>query len=70
MFLYLLISVFLQIYKANAVFISALITQVLVGLFFLNQFEIINLPFMVKLFGCLIVWLLLFYIQPLMVQKT
>ena len=40
--------------KGNAVFIAALITQVLIlGLFFLNEYEIINLPFLwLNFVGC------------------
>ena len=63
-----LLAFFFKFIKANAVFISALITQVLViGLFFLNQFEIINLPFLwLNFVGCLIVMVIAFVIQSLM----
>ncbi|WP_304145489.1 sodium:solute symporter [Mesoflavibacter zeaxanthinifaciens] len=63
-----LLAFFFKFIKANAVFISALITQVLViGLFFLNQFEIINLPFLwLNFVGCLIVMVIAFVIQYLM----
>lgn len=63
-----LLAFFFKFIKANAVFISALITQVLViGLFFLNQFEIINLPFLwLNFVGCLIVMVIAFVIQTLM----
>lgn len=62
-----LLAFFFKFIKANAVFISALITQVLViGLFFLNQFEIINLPFLwLNFVGCLIVMVIAFVIQSL-----
>lgn len=63
-----LLAFFFKFIKANAVFIAALITQVLViGLFFLNQFEIINLPFLwLNFVGCLIVMVISFVIQTLM----
>lgn len=63
-----LLAFFFKSIKANAVFIAALITQVLViGLFFLNQFEIINLPFLwLNFIGCLIVMVIAFVIQSLM----
>ncbi|MGB1309311.1 MAG: sodium:solute symporter family transporter, partial [Oceanihabitans sp.] len=52
-----LLAFFFKTIKANAVFIAALITQVLViGLFLLNQYEIINLPFLwLNFVGCLLV---------------
>ncbi|MFC7445597.1 Sodium iodide symporter [Mesoflavibacter sp. HG96] len=67
-----LLAFFFKSIKANAVFIAALITQVLViGLFFLNQFEIINLPFLwLNFVGCLIVMVIAFIIQSLIKQKT
>ena len=67
-----LLAFFFKFIKANAVFIAALITQVLViGLFFLNQFEIINLPFLwLNFVGCLIVMVIAFIIQSLIKQKT
>ncbi|WP_370228079.1 sodium:solute symporter [Mesoflavibacter sp.] len=63
-----LLAFFFKFIKANAVFIAALITQILViGLFFLNQFEIINLPFLwLNFVGCLIVMVIAFVIQTLM----
>lgn len=67
-----LLAFFFKSIKANAVFIAALITQVLViGLFFLNQFEIINLPFLwLNFVGCLIAMVIAFVIQSLLKQKT
>ncbi|MEY8848738.1 sodium:solute symporter [Psychroserpens sp. XS_ASV72] len=52
-----LLGFFFKFVKGNAVFTAALITQVLViGLFFLNQYEIINLPFLwLNFVGCAIV---------------
>ena len=52
-----LLAFFFKFVKGNSVFIAALITQALViGLFFLNQFEYINLPFLwLNFVGCTIV---------------
>lgn len=52
-----LLAFFFKHIKGNAVFVSALITQALViGLFFLNEYEIINLPFLwLNFVGCVIV---------------
>jgi SSS family solute:Na+ symporter len=49
-----LLAFFFKAVKGNAVFIAALITQVLIlGLFFLNEYEIINLPFLwLNFVGC------------------
>ncbi|MEL0645135.1 sodium:solute symporter [Olleya sp. Ti.3.14] len=62
-----LLAFFFKQIKANAVFIAALITQVLViGLFFLNEYEIINLPFLwLNFVGCAIVMVIAFIIQSL-----
>lgn len=52
-----LLAFFFKFVKANAVFTAALITQILViGLFLLNEYELINLPFLwLNFVGCLIV---------------
>jgi Na+/proline symporter len=52
-----LLAFFFKVVKGNAVFIAALITQVLViGLFLLNEYEMINLPFLwLNFVGCMIV---------------
>lgn len=62
-----LLAFFFKSIKANAVFVAALITQVLViGLYFLDEFEIINLPFLwLNFIGCLIVIVIAFVIQSL-----
>jgi SSS family transporter len=62
-----LLAFFFKQIKANAVFIAALITQVLViGLFFLDEYEIINLPFLwLNFVGCVIVMAIAFIIQAL-----
>ena len=51
-----LIAFFFKLIKGRAVFISALMTQVIViGLFFLNQYEFINLPFLwLNFVGCIL----------------
>ncbi|WP_445736067.1 sodium:solute symporter [Mariniflexile sp.] len=52
-----LLAFFFKSVKGHAVFIAALITQVIViGLFFLNEYEFINLPFLwLNFVGCMIV---------------
>ena len=52
-----LLGFFFKFVKSNSVFIGALITQVLViVLYFLNEYEIINLPFLwLNFVGCIIV---------------
>ncbi|WP_299551079.1 sodium:solute symporter [Seonamhaeicola sp.] len=52
-----LLAFFFKFVKSNAVFVGALITQVLVIiLYFLNEYEIINLPFLwLNFVGCIIV---------------
>ncbi|WP_054851425.1 sodium:solute symporter [Olleya sp. ITB9] len=62
-----LLAFFFKHIKANAVFVAALITQVLViGLFFLDEFEVINLPFLwLNFVGCVIVMLIAFAFQAL-----
>ncbi|AUC77123.1 sodium:solute symporter [Olleya sp. Bg11-27] len=60
-----LLAFFFKQIKANAVFIAALITQVLViGLFFLNEYDFINLPFLwLNFVGCAIVMAIAFILQ-------
>ena len=60
-----LIAFFFKYIKGNAVFIAALITQVIViGLFLLNEYELINLPFLwLNFVGCVIVILTAIIIQ-------
>lgn len=62
-----LLAFFFKHIKANAVFVAALITQVLViGLFFLDEFEVINLPFLwLNFVGCVIVMIIAFAFQAL-----
>jgi len=65
-----LLAFFFKYVKGNAVFIAALITQVLViVLFLLNEFEYINLPFLwLNFVGCIIVMSIALLIQT--TQKT
>jgi len=65
-----LLAFFFKYVKGNAVFIAALITQVLViTLFLLNEYEYINLPFLwLNFVGCIIVMAIAFLIQT--TQKT
>jgi SSS family solute:Na+ symporter len=63
-----LLAFFFKHVKANAVFVSALITQIVViALFLLNQYEIINLPFLwlnfVGCFICMIIALIISFNQ-------
>lgn len=62
-----LLAFFFKAIKGNAVFIAALITQILViGLFFLNEFEIINLPFLwLNFVGCVIVIIIAHFFQAI-----
>ncbi|WP_223033467.1 sodium:solute symporter [Hanstruepera marina] len=67
-----LLAFFFKAIKGHAVFIAALITQVLViGLFLLNEFEFINLPFLwLNFVGCVIVIVIAHIIQGLIKQKA
>ena len=67
-----LLAFFFKFVKANAVFIAALITQVLViGLFLLNEYEYINLPFLwLNFVGCVIVIGIACLIQSFPSNKT
>lgn len=60
-----LLAFFFKYIKGNAVFIAALITQVvIIGLFLLNKYEYINLPFLwLNFVGCVIVIFTAFIIQ-------
>jgi Na+/proline symporter len=62
-----LLGFFFKFVKGNAVFIAALITQVFViGLFLLNEYEFINLPFLwLNFVGCVIVICIACFIQSL-----
>ena len=60
-----LLAFFIKSVKGNAVFVAALITQVIVfALFFLNEYEFINLPFLwLNFVGCVIVMAIAILIQ-------
>ena len=62
-----LLGFFFKFVKGNAVFVAGLITQVLViGLFLLNEYEYINLPFLwLNFVGCAIVITIACLIQSL-----
>ena len=67
-----LLGFFFKYVKANAVFIAAFITQFLViGLFLLDRFEIINLPFLwLNFLGCVIVIAVAFLLQSFNTKNT
>lgn len=60
-----LLAFFVKFIRGNAVFTAALITQVIViGLFLLNEYELINLPFLwLNFVGCVIVMIIAILIQ-------
>jgi SSS family transporter len=60
-----LIAFFFKYVQGNAVFIAALITQVLViALYFLNEYEHINLPFLwLNFIGCILVIAIAYLLQ-------
>ncbi|MEP5341140.1 MAG: sodium:solute symporter [Algibacter sp.] len=63
-----LLAFFFKHVQGNAVFISALITQVLViGLFLLNEYDFINLPFLwLNFVGCAIVIFITLILQSIL----
>ena len=67
-----LLAFFFKFVKANAVFIAALITQAFViCLYFLNEFELINLPFLwLNFVGCAIVITIALIIQNINPEKN
>jgi SSS family transporter len=67
-----LIAFFFKYIKGQAVFIAAIITQVIVvSLFLLNYYELINLPFLwLNFVGCLIVISIAFILQFLQNNET
>jgi len=67
-----LLAFFFKFVKSNAVFIGALITQVIViALFLLNEFEIINLPFLwLNFVGCIIVIVIACLLQSFTPRKN
>lgn len=67
-----LLGFFFKFVKGNAVFTSALITQVLViVLFLLNEYEFINLPFLwLNFIGCVIVTTIACFLQSISADQT
>jgi len=67
-----LIAFFFKLIKGRAVFIAALMTQVIViGLFFLNQYEFINLPFLwLNFVGCILAIMFAMIIDYKRISKT
>ncbi len=67
-----LLGFFFKTIKANAVFIAALLTQLIIfSLYALNEFEIINLPYLwLNFVGCLVVIILAFIIQMTMKKEN
>ncbi|MEW4922605.1 sodium:solute symporter [Algibacter sp. 2305UL17-15] len=67
-----LLAFFFKFVKGNAVFVSALITQVLViALYLLDEYEIINLPFLwLNFIGCAIVIFIACLLQTFSHDKT
>ncbi|MDT0557612.1 sodium:solute symporter [Ichthyenterobacterium sp. W332] len=67
-----LLGFFFKFVKGNAVFTAALITQVLViGLFLLNEYDYINLPFLwLNFVGCMIVIIIASIIQSINLERA
>ncbi len=66
-----LLAFFFKFIRSNAVFIAALITQaIVIVLFLLNEFEVINLPFLwLNFVGCIIVIFIASLIQGMTRKK-
>ena len=62
-----LLAFFIKTVKGNAVFVGAIITQiVIIGLFFLNEYEIINLPYLwLNFVGCILVMTIAFLLESM-----
>ncbi|WP_422103918.1 sodium:solute symporter [Winogradskyella sp.] len=67
-----LLAFFFKHIRGHAVFIGALITQVfIIVLYFLDNFEIINLPYLwLNLIGCVIVMVIAHILQPIIPKKV
>ncbi|MFV0541772.1 MAG: sodium:solute symporter [Aestuariibaculum sp.] len=67
-----LLAFFFKFVKGNAVFVAAIITQIMViALYFLNEFGYINLPFLwLNFVGCAIVIALACFIQNLITNEN
>ncbi len=67
-----LLAFFFKYVRGNAVFIAALITQVIIfGLYALNEYDLINLPYLwLNFVGCLVVIIIAFSIQAFQKKQT
>ncbi|MEM6516232.1 MAG: sodium:solute symporter [Bacteroidota bacterium] len=67
-----LLAFFIKNVKGNAVFTAALITQtIVIALFFMNEYEIINLPFLwLNFVGCIVVMTIALLIQSLKPKRN
>ncbi len=62
-----LLAFFFKYVRGNAVFLAAIITQiVIIGLFFLNEYEIINLPYLwLNFVGCILVMTIALFLESI-----
>ncbi len=67
-----LLAFFFKYVRGNAVFVAALITQFIIfGLYALNEYDIINLPYLwLNFVGCIIVVVIAFLIQSFQPKST
>jgi len=67
-----LLAFFFKYVKGHAVFIAALITQIIIfGLYAMNEYDIINLPYLwLNFVGCFLVIMIAFFIQSLHSKPT
>jgi SSS family solute:Na+ symporter len=66
-----LLAFFFKHIQGNAVFISGIVTQlIIIGLYLLDEYNIINLPYLwLNLLGCMIVISLAYILQLLLPKK-
>ncbi len=66
-----LLAFFFKFVKGNAVFVAALMTQfIVIGLFFLDKYDFINLPFLwLNFVGCIIVIFIACLLQSILPKK-
>jgi len=62
-----LLAFFFKYVRGNAVFLAAIVTQiVIIGLFFLNEYEIINLPYLwLNFVGCILVMTIALFLESI-----
>ncbi|AXT19744.1 sodium:solute symporter [Flavobacteriaceae bacterium AU392] len=67
-----LLGFFFKFIKANAVFVAAIITQItIISLYFLDEYEIINLPYLwLNFVGCILVIIIAMLIQSFSKTKS